>query len=78
MISKKLSTSVPLLGLARGLPILLLAFLGGYIADRFNRKHISMIGHFMKACPVIYLVYSYFYAQLEVWHAFMIFIVQMY
>ena len=76
LASNQLSTSVPLLGLARGLPIILLAFLGGYIADRFNRKYISMIGHFMKACPVIYLVYSYFYAQLEVWHAFMIFIVQ--
>ena len=34
--SNQLSTSVPLLGLARGLPILLLAFLGGYIADRFK------------------------------------------
>lgn len=58
-----------LVGFARLFPILLFGLVGGYVADRFNRKQIILIGQTIAMTAAATLAYLTFSGQVQVWHA---------
>jgi len=64
-----------LVGLVQIIPLLLLALIAGHTADRFNRKHIAFITHFLLAlCSLGLAAISYWQAPVELMFVILFFI----
>ena len=60
------------IGLARILPVILFSFLGGPVADTFNRRHILFITQSVMALTALALAYLTYTDQITIWSIYVL------
>ena len=66
------ASSVSLLTLSSFLPTILLRFIGGTLADRWNKKHIMLICDLCAATGTLLLLILHSLKALQIWHLYLI------
>ncbi len=64
------------IGLVRILPVIVFSFVGGAVADNFNRRKILLLTQSMLAIQAAVLAYLTFSGQIEIWHIYALTAVQ--
>ncbi len=64
------------IGLARILPVLVFSFLGGPVADTFNRRRILFITQSVMAFTALALAYLTFTGHMTIWHIYVLSAIQ--
>lgn len=64
------------IGLARILPVFVFSFVGGAVADNYNRRGILFLTQSILAIQAIALAYLTFTNQIEIWHIYLLTAVQ--
>ena len=64
------------IGLARILPVIVFSFVGGAVADSFNRRSILFITQSTLAIQALVLAYLTFSGQIEIWHIYLLTAIQ--
>jgi MFS family permease len=60
------------IGLARILPVIVFSFLGGPVADTFNRRRILFITQSVMAFTALVLAYLTYVGQITIWHIYLL------
>jgi len=64
------------IGLARILPVIVFSFVGGAVADNFNRRRILLLTQSILAVQAMALAYLTFTGQIEIWHIYLLTAIQ--
>lgn len=64
------------IGLARILPVIVFSFIGGAVADNYNRRKILFITQSVLAIQAILLAYLTFADRIEIWHIYLLTAIQ--
>lgn len=64
------------IGLVRILPVVVFSFIGGAVADNYNRRKILLITQSVLAVQAAVLAYLTFGAQIEIWHIYVLTAIQ--
>ena len=66
------ATALVLVGFFSRLPMIITTSFAGLIVDRFNRKHLMLLGDAVSALATIFIGALYLTQQLQIWHLYMI------
>lgn len=69
---KETASSITLLTICSFLPTVFFRFIGGTLADRWDKKHIMLLSDFVAACGTVTVFGLYSFSALRIWHLYLI------
>ena len=69
---KGTASSVTLLTICSFLPTIFFRFIGGTLADRWDKKRIMLLADFVAACGTVAVLGLYSFSALRIWHLYLI------
>ena len=69
---KGTASSITLLTICSFLPTIFFRFIGGALADRWDKKRIMLLSDFIAACGTVTVFGLYSFSALRIWHLYLI------